>query len=163
MNLIIEKKQLVDFDQKSILRVFNPLEGEISLHWRAMGKGRTRISSSSRPPHSFLPSLARKFTFTSRGLRVSVFPRKFPRGRYDGCINNTGVSEFLFGLHAGLLATLYIPSDCALFSSCFHALYLGHPVNIRSSKVFILPSKFYLEGDRRDFVRVSLSTPIYTQ
>lgn len=119
----------MDFDQKSILRVFNPLEGKISLHWRAMGKGRTRISSSSRPPHSFLPSLARKFTFTSRGLRVSVFPRKFPRGRYDGCINNTGVSEFLFDLHAGLLATLYIPSDCALFSSCFHALYLGHPVN----------------------------------
>ena len=153
MNLIIEKKQLVDFDQKSILRVFNPPKGKISLHWRAMGKGRTRISSSSRPPHSFLPSLARKFTFTSRGLR----------GRYDGCINNTGVSEFLFDLHAGLLATLYIPSDCALFSSCFHALYLGHPVNIRSSKVFILPSKFYLEGDRRDFVRVSLSTPIYTQ
>lgn len=120
---MIEKKELMDFYQKSILRVFNPLEGEISLHWRAMGKGRTRISSSSRPPHSFLPSLARKFTFTSRGLRVSVFPRKFPRGRYDGCINNTGVSEFLRFtrrlisnfVYSEWLRTFFLLFSCSLF------------------------------------------------
>lgn len=115
--------------------------------------------------HTLFYLRSRKFTFTSRGLRVSVFPRKFPRGRY-GCINNTGVSV-ISGLHVGLLATLYIPSMIAHFFFFFFFLFSRssfrpprkYIVERASRFYFSIVARFYF--DRIGFVYVFFILAVY--